>query len=74
MNIIFTFRKNRTEHVKAYFQTYRRTNLVHLRVFQTKPDGTEAPTTKGIAVQVNQLGLLHEATQALLEAQEASSQ
>ena len=73
MQVIYTFPKNRHEQVKAYFQAYKGSNLVHLRVFDTAADGTEQPTTKGIALRINQLPQLHEAVEALVAAQEASS-
>ena len=73
MQVMYSFQKNRTEHVKAYFQTFKRTDLVHLRVFQAGADGTQQPTKKGIAVRVDQLADLHAAIEALVAANEAES-
>ena len=72
INIIYAFRKNSHEEVRAFIEDFHGLEMAHIRVFET---GTtlDYPTKKGIAVQVTQLDELKQAIDALVAAQEENS-
>jgi hypothetical protein len=71
-DIIYSFRKNRREEVRAFFNEFHGREMAHIRVYETA-EGLEFPTRKGIAVQVRQLLQLKQAVDALVAAREGSS-
>ncbi len=47
--------RNRTEHVRVDLAEYQGHPLINVRVWQTGSDGSDRPTTKGIAMAVRKL-------------------
>lgn len=68
LQVVATFEKNRRENVRVALSTYQGVNLVDLRVTVdgAAGDGTQAPTKKGVSLNI---ALLPQLRRALDEAE-----
>ncbi len=67
--VVYSFRKNSREEVRASLETYRGHLVADLRVWAADDEGDgDHPTRKGICVRVDDLPKVLEAVQRLLDA------
>ncbi|MGH3032996.1 MAG: transcriptional coactivator p15/PC4 family protein [Gaiellaceae bacterium] len=71
-HVVYTFRKNSREAVRATLSEFRGRQLADLRVWAATDEGDVA-TRKGISVRVEDVSKLLEAVQALVAAHERES-
>jgi RecB family endonuclease NucS len=69
--IVRSFRKNQREVVRVILREFEGTKLLDVRAFGKRDDGQEAPTRKGIAINV---ALLPELLAAIIEAETIARQ
>jgi hypothetical protein len=63
--VVYAFPKSAREEIWAYIQEYRGQKLFHLRTFTTNEDNGGRPTTRGIALSVDDLSELKTAVERL---------
>jgi len=69
--VIGSFAKNSREEIRGYLNTYKDHRLAHIRIFVENADGAEVPTTRGIAIRVEQVEQLKELVDGLAGAAQA---
>ena len=66
--VVHEFTKNAAETVKVELLTYRGHELLGIRVYYRRPDGTVTPTTKGLTLSRALMPELETAVQRLRDA------